>query len=120
MNPHASLDRTLGALADPSRRAILSRLAEGEARVTDLAAPFSMSLAGVSKHVRVLEDAGLVTRRIAGREHWLAFTGEPLVEAASWIDFYRRFWERRLDQLHRLLQQRKPEARKSGNRKAGN
>ena len=114
MGPQASLDRTLGALADPSRRAILSRLAQGDARVTDLAAPFSMSLAGVSKHVRVLEDAGLITRRVSGREHWLAFSGEPLVEAASWIEIYRGFWERRLEQLHRFLQRRKPRNRNGG------
>ena len=76
------LDLTLGALADPTRRAILARLSEGEARVTELAAPFAMSLNAVSKHIRVLERAHLVRRRRAGREHFLAFNRAPLDEAA--------------------------------------
>jgi DNA-binding transcriptional ArsR family regulator len=79
------LDRTLGALADPTRRAILDRLAGGEARVTDLARPFDMSLNAVSKHIRVLEQAGLVVRTRRGREHVLALDRAPLDEAFGWI-----------------------------------
>ena len=86
--PHADpphLDRTLGALADPTRRAILDRLAAGEARVTDLARPFDMSLNAVSKHIRVLEQARLVTRTRRGREHVLTFDRAPLDEALAWL-----------------------------------
>ena len=102
------LDRTLTALGDPTRRTILARLATGEARVTDLAAPLPMSLNAVSKHVHVLEEAGLVTRRIAGREHWLAFSGEPLGEAAAWIEHYQAFWNAKLDGLGRFLASKRP------------
>lgn len=101
------LDRTLTALADPTRRAILRELARGETRVTDLARPFEISLNSVSKHIRVLERAGLVTRRRAGREHWLAFNRQPLDEAAAWIEAQRTFWNNRLDLLERELS--KPE-----------
>ena len=98
-----ALDRTLAAIADPTRRAILARLAEGETRVTELAAPFAMSLNAVSKHVRVLEQAGLVHRRVEGRVHNLSLDSRPLAEASAWIDGYRRFWEARLDSLERFL-----------------
>jgi DNA-binding transcriptional ArsR family regulator len=93
------LDRTLLALADPTRRAILRRLMREPARVTDLAAPFAVSLNAISKHIRVLEQAGLVTRRVAGREHHLAFDPRPLDVAAAWIAAQRAFWEPRLDAL---------------------
>jgi len=93
------LDHTLLALADPTRRAILRRLMESDARVTDLAAPFAVSLNAVSKHIRVLERAGLVTRRVAGREHHLRFDPRPLDAAAEWIAAQRAFWEPRLDAL---------------------
>lgn len=99
----SSLDRTLAAVADPTRRAILARLAEGEARVTEIAAPFEMSLNAVSKHLRVLERAGLVRREVRGREHRLSLDSRPLAEAGAWIDRYRRFWESRLDSLERYL-----------------
>ncbi|HET9119852.1 MAG TPA: metalloregulator ArsR/SmtB family transcription factor, partial [Solirubrobacterales bacterium] len=85
----ARLDQTLGALADSTRRAILLRLAEGEARVTDLAAPFDISLNSVSKHIRVLERADLVRRRRHGREHFLSLNPEPLDAAARWLDEQR-------------------------------
>jgi DNA-binding transcriptional ArsR family regulator len=101
------LDRTLTALADPTRRAILQRLAQGEARVTELARPFAMSLNSVSKHIRMLERARLVRRRRAGREHLMSFDPEPLTEAAAWIAAQRAFWTARLDVLEREL--RKPE-----------
>ena len=108
----AHLDRTLTALADPTRRAILQRLAEGEARVTDLARPFAMSLNSVSKHIRMLERARLVRRRRAGREHLMSFNPEPLDEAAAWIAAQRAFWTARLDALERELS--KPEPRQQG------
>ena len=99
------LDRTLTALADPTRRAILRRLSRGETRVTDLAKPFAMSLNSVSKHIRVLEKARLVTRRRVGREHLLSFNRQPLDEAAAWIEAQRAFWSERLDALERELQE---------------
>ncbi|KAF0178831.1 MAG: transcriptional regulator [Alphaproteobacteria bacterium] len=101
----ARLDDTMLALADPTRRAILKRLARGEARVTEIAAPFAMSLNSVSKHIRVLERARLVTRRRDGREHFLSFNPKPLDEAAVWIDRQRTFWNARLDALERALRE---------------
>jgi DNA-binding transcriptional ArsR family regulator len=97
------LDDTLTALADPTRRAILARLCRGEARVTDLALPFEMSLNAVSKHIRVLERAQLVRRRQAGREHFLSLDPRPLDEAATWIERQRTLWAQRLDALEGLL-----------------
>jgi DNA-binding transcriptional ArsR family regulator len=91
------------ALADPTRRAILERLRRGEARVTDLARPFHMSLNSVSKHIRVLERAKLVRRRRSGREHLLSFNRQPLDDAAAWIERQRAFWNARLDALEREL-----------------
>ena len=100
--PHA-LDQTLAALADPTRRAILERLTRGEARVTELAAPFAMSLNAVSKHIRTLERARLVRRRRRGREHVLSLEPRPLGDAAAWIERQRDFWNARLDALEALL-----------------
>lgn len=100
---HTELDYTLAALADPTRRAILQRLSQGEARVTEVAKPFDMSLNAVSKHIRVLERARLVRRRRAGREHFLSFNRRPLDEAAAWIEDKRAFWSARLDALERAL-----------------
>jgi DNA-binding transcriptional ArsR family regulator len=97
------LDLTFGALADPTRRAILARLAEGEASVTELAQPFDMSLPAVSKHLKVLEHAGLVSR---GRERqWrpARLRAVPLREVAEWTDGYRRFWDERYDRLDGYL-----------------
>jgi DNA-binding transcriptional ArsR family regulator len=99
------LDRTFGALADPTRRAILARLAKGEASVTELAEPFEMSLPAVSKHLKVLERAGLVSR---GRERqWrpARLRVTPLKEVAEWTDRYRRFWEERYDRLDEYLEE---------------
>jgi DNA-binding transcriptional ArsR family regulator len=98
-----SLDETLLALSDPTRRAIVQRLTAGEARVTELAAPFPMSLNAVSKHIRVLERAELVQRRKAGREHFLSLNAKPLEAAAAWIDQQRSLWSARLDALERAL-----------------
>ena len=97
------LDRTFGALADPTRRAILARLAGGEATVSELAAPFAMTLPAVSKHLKVLERAGLISR---GRERqWrpARLAAEPLRDAAEWIDRYRQFWEESYDRLDEYL-----------------
>jgi DNA-binding transcriptional ArsR family regulator len=100
----SELDQTLGALADPTRRAILQRLSEGDARVTELARPFSISLNSVSKHIRLLERAKLVRRRRAGREHFLSFNRKPLDAAAAWIETNRAAWTARLQALDVLLQ----------------
>jgi DNA-binding transcriptional ArsR family regulator len=97
------LDQTLTALADPTRRAILRRLSQGEARVTEVARPFAMSLNSVSKHIRMLERARLIRRRRIGREHLLSFDPAPLDEAAAWIEAQRAFWSARLDALEREL-----------------
>lgn len=100
----ANLDQTLLALADPTRRAILQRLSAGETRVTEIARPFAISLNSVSKHIRMLERAGLVRRRRAGREHLLSLTPAPLDAAAEWIDTQRTLWKARLQALDTLLQ----------------
>ena len=101
------LDEALIALADPTRRAILARLAQGEARVTEIAAPFAMSLNSVSKHIRMLERAELVRRRRAGREHILALNPESLDEAADWIVAQRSLWTHRLALLDDILKEPK-------------
>ena len=100
-----TIDRTLLAIADPTRRAILLRLSRGEARVTEVARPFDMSLNAVSKHILVLERANLVKRRRVGREHFLSYRPEPLDEAARWIEQTRNFWASRLDTLEHLLRE---------------
>jgi DNA-binding transcriptional ArsR family regulator len=94
-----SLDKTFAALADPTRRAILARLARGEASVTELAEPFSISLPAISKHLRVLEKAGLLAREREGRVHRCRLVVEPMKDAAEWIAFYQRFWEGQFDAL---------------------
>jgi DNA-binding transcriptional ArsR family regulator len=99
------LNTTFAALADPTRRAILARLASGEASVTDLARPFDMSLPAVSKHLKVLERAGLIAR---GREaQWRPCRLEagPLRDAADWLEYYRQFWEQSLDRLEDYLRE---------------
>lgn len=101
--PAANLDRTLMALADPIRRRILNRLAASEARVTDVAGEFAISLNSVSKHIRLLERARLVERKVSGREHILRFRPEPLSEAQQWIAAQQAFWESRLQALDDLL-----------------
>src|SRR5258708_21443049 len=108
----SSLDQTLMALADPTRRAILQRLSQGEARVTELAQPFSMSLNAVSKHIIVLERAGLVRRRRAGREYRLSFNPEPLDAPATWIERQRSFWTAKLNVLDAALRAEDLAARK--------
>jgi DNA-binding transcriptional ArsR family regulator len=100
------LSLTFAALSDPSRRAILQKLERGERRVTEIAGPFAVSLNAVSKHVKVLERAGLVRRRVRGRDHYISLAPAPLQEASRWIDQYRAFWEPRLDALESFLEER--------------
>ena len=100
-----ALDATLHALSDPTRRAILQRLARSEARVTDLAAPFRISLNSVSKHIRILERSRLVERRRVGREHILRFRPEPLHQVQEWIVQQQQFWCASLEALDALLNQ---------------
>jgi len=97
------LDDTLIALADETRRDILERLAGGEARVTEVAAPFDISLNSVSKHIRILERAGLVRRRVVGRDHFLSLDAAPLDDASEWLQRQRVAWGRRLDRLEAAL-----------------
>jgi len=109
------LNQVYGAIADPTRRAILSVLADGDVNVGELADRFPISLNGVSKHVKVLERAGLVERSISGREHRLRLNAEPLRKAARWLAHYRAFWDARLDALEAFLiaQPRPIEARRT-------
>ena len=93
------LDGVFNALGDPTRRAILARLARREARVTELAAEFPISLNSVSKHIRALEKAGLIRRSIVGRDHHISLQAAPLAEAQAWIEKYRSFWEQNLAAL---------------------
>lgn len=109
--PDGGIDAALSALADPTRRAILAALHDGEKRVTELAAPFEMSLNAVSKHIKKLEAAGLVRRRRVGREHFLSADPAPIEEAAAWFDAERRRWARRLDRLEALLSAEEGEQR---------
>jgi DNA-binding transcriptional ArsR family regulator len=112
-----TLDDTLVALADPTRRAILQRLARGEARVTEVAAPFATSLNAVSKHIRSLERAGLVRRRVVGRDHFLSFEPAPLDAAARGVETQRAAWNQRLDALEAIFDEedgRAPARRRKG------
>lgn len=105
-----SLSLTFAALADPTRRAILSRLADGEASVTELAQPFAMTMPAVSKHLKVLERAGLIERRRQAQWRRCRLEAAPLREAVGWLETYRRFWEASFDRLDEYLQelQRQP------------
>ncbi|HMC08977.1 MAG TPA: metalloregulator ArsR/SmtB family transcription factor [Actinomycetota bacterium] len=100
----AELDHVFHALSDPTRRAILTRLAGGELSLSELATPFPMSLTAVSKHLKVLEEARLVSRRRRGRESRCRLEPGPLSEAWEWIDHYRAFWEARLESLDRYFE----------------
>ena len=98
------LDSTFSALADPTRRAILQQLARGPAPVTDLAQPFRISLPAVSKHLRVLEQAGLIERRKQAKWRLCQLRPEPLREAVDWLERYRQFWEESFDSLSAMLE----------------
>jgi DNA-binding transcriptional ArsR family regulator len=113
------LSEVFGALADPTRRAILARLALGETSVGELAAPFEMSLPAVSKHLGVLETAGLVQRRKQGRVRRCRLDGRPFEAAADWIEHYRRFWEARLDSLARYLEETQAQPANGGKKNDG-
>jgi len=108
------LDRTFGALADPTRRAILSRLMSGEASVTDLAEPFEMTMPAVSKHLRVLEGAGLITRGKERQWRPARLEAGPLREVADWVERYRRFWEESYDRLDEYLDELQDRAKERG------
>lgn len=115
--PPDQLSPVFAALADPTRRAILARLTKGDATVGDLAKPFAMSLPAISKHLKVLERSGLITR---GREaQWrpCRLRAKPLREAAAWIEHYRRFWEESLDRLDLYLKEIQAKEKKNGRRK---
>ena len=107
------LGATFAALADPTRRAILERLAHGEASVTELAEPFDVSLPAISKQLRVLERAGLLTQKKEGRVRHCRLEARPMREAAEWLVRYRRYWERQLDQLAELLSELQTEENQS-------
>jgi DNA-binding transcriptional ArsR family regulator len=111
------LDRTFGALADPTRRRILEHLAHGDRCVTDLARPYSMSLPAVSKHLRVLEKAGLIRRRRDGRVHRLRLEAAPMQEAQKWIEEYRQFWEESFDRLDEYLKELQNKEKQNDNQK---
>ncbi|MEO7755633.1 MAG: metalloregulator ArsR/SmtB family transcription factor [Dokdonella sp.] len=101
------LDDVFNALCDPTRRAILARLTSADARVTEVASEFPISLNSVSKHIRMLERAGLLRRSIVGRDHVLSLNAEPLAEAQAWIEKYRLFWEGRLGALDHYMTNKK-------------
>ena len=103
----ATLDRTFSALADPTRRDILERLGRGPATISELAEPYGMSLTGLKKHVRILEEADLVTTEKVGRTRECRLGPEQLDDAAQWIEIYRSHWERRLDRLEAYLERKK-------------
>ena len=98
------LDITFSALTDPTRRGMLASLALGEKSIGELAEPYSMSFAGASKHVKVLEDAGLISRRKAGRTHLISIDAKPLEEAERWLRQWEKFWSVRLDRLQALVE----------------
>jgi DNA-binding transcriptional ArsR family regulator len=108
----AQLDTLFRALADPTRRAMLRSLSEGEHSVGELAAPFRMSFAAASKHVKVLEHAGLVRRTVKGRSHICRLDPQPLATADEWLRFYEQFWRSSLDALEQALSQPDPESKR--------
>jgi DNA-binding transcriptional ArsR family regulator len=111
------LDSVFHALGDPTRRRILRELARGERTVSELAEPFSMSLAAASKHIKALENAGLIRREVRGRTHVCSLEPGPLASAHEWLGFYERYWTSRLDMLEHLL--REDDVRKSKTSKKG-
>src|SRR5437763_16888699 len=114
--PSPKLDRTFAALADPTRRRILADLASGDQCVTRLARPYAMSLPAISKHLRVLERAGLLRRRRYGRVHEMKLDAAPLKQAARWVEEYRKFWEGSLDRLAVYLEKTNKAVAKKGNK----
>jgi len=117
MNSSQRLDRTFAALADPTRRAILVRLASGEASVTELSKPFRMSQPAISKHLRVLEHAGLISRGREAQRRPRRLEPAPLAEADEWLERYREFWEGSFERLDALLEEMKTKDRKRTRKK---
>jgi DNA-binding transcriptional ArsR family regulator len=111
MDPQDRLDNVFGALSDPTRRAILARLAAGDANVTELSAPFKVSQPAISRHLKVLERAGLISRRRRATARLSHLEPEPLREATDWLARYRRYWEDRFEQLDELLASMQSERR---------
>ena len=111
MVQYTALDRTLGAISDPTRRQILDRLGRGPASISELAQPFAMSLTGIKKHVRILEEADLVVTEKVGRTRHCRLGPSRLDDAIDWIGFYRKQWERRLDGLEAYFEERKGDER---------
>lgn len=111
------LSTTLAALADPTRRAILARLASGQATVTELSAPFAMSMPAVSRHLKVLEHAGLITREREAQWRPCRITGAPLKDVADWVAHYRKFWTESLDRLDDYLRDVQKKEKNLGHRK---
>ena len=114
MNISRRLDATFAALADPTRRAILARLASGEASVTELAKPFAISQPAISKHLNVLERAGLISRRRDAQRRPRRLEGKPLADASGWLESYRHLWEGRFQHLDALLEEMKTKEKKRG------
>jgi DNA-binding transcriptional ArsR family regulator len=112
-----ALDQTFGALSDPTRRAILKMLANGERTVTELAEPFRITLPAISKHLRVLENAGLLKQEKEGRLHRCQIIAKPLQEASEWIAHYRAFWEQSFDRLDEYLYELQKKEKKRGRKK---
>ena len=110
------LDAAFIAMADATRRSILARLAKGDARVTEIAEDFPVSLNAVSKHIKILERSELVRRRVKGREHVLSLNAEAMINAAQWMDYYRQFWEANLESLETFIN-KQHESAKKGNSK---
>jgi DNA-binding transcriptional ArsR family regulator len=117
MTTSQHLDSTFAALADPTRRAILARLALGQASVTELAEPFAMTQPAISKHLKVLERAGLISRGRDAQRRPRRLEAKPLAEANEWLENYRRFWEHSFQRLDALLDEMKTKRRKRGHRK---
>jgi DNA-binding transcriptional ArsR family regulator len=115
--PSDRLDTTFAALADPTRRAIIARLAVGEASVTELAKPFAMSQPAISKHLKVLERAGLISRGRDAQRRPRRIEGQPLAEASAWLEGYREIWEGNFQRLDTLLEELKSQEKKRGRNK---
>ncbi len=117
VNDVRPLDLVFSALSDPTRRAMLERLRKGELTIGSLAEPFDMSLPAISKHVKILENAGLVSRAVEGREHYCRLSPKALQNAAAYLNHYRTFWNQRLDSLARFLEppKRRPRSRRKRN-----
>ena len=115
--PGDRLTSTFAALADPTRRAILAHLMSGEASVSELAEPFEMSMAAISKHLKVLENAGLITRGRAAQWRPCRIKAAPLKDVADWVENYRAAWEKRLERLHDYLTEIQAKEKKHGRKK---